>query len=183
VIRLTRPSVEDVADLRSTISGLEPTYPASGSFREVETSLVVGQGPVDFEAAKQALRDWRMQRDTGVHVEPVPLAVGENVVLWTRVIGVWLLFSCRIIEVVDLPTEFGFTYATMPGHPERGRESFVLHRSADGEIVLRIHAVSRPNTLMSRVSGPIGRAMQRRYMQGYVEAVRAVVAGEPGQSG
>ena len=92
MIRLTRPSVEDVADLRSTISGLEPTYPASGSFREVETSLVVGQGPVDFEAAKQALRDWRMQRDTGVHVEPVPLAVGENVVLWTRVIGVWLLF-------------------------------------------------------------------------------------------
>ena len=47
----------------------------------------------------------------------------------------WLRVSapCEVTEVVDDDAARGFTYRTLPGHPERGWESFVVtHDAATG---------------------------------------------------
>lgn len=171
MIRLTRPSGDDIVRYRQRAVEHEPGYPATGDFHELERSRVVGAGSADYEAAKRVLREWQMHIDAGVCVDPVPLSVGETVVLWTRPLGFWLLFACRVIDVVDSATDFGFTYATLPDHPEQGHESFVTTLEPDGSVAFRIRAVSRPAALLARLSGPIGRGLQRRYTDNYLDAV------------
>ncbi len=175
MIRPWRPSSASVGRYRVRAVGLEPSYPADGNFHEFEQRSEVGRGVAAFEAGKAALREWQMQSGAGVRVDPVPIRVGETPVLWTRTLGAWLLFACRISRVVDEPDRFGFTYLTLPGHPEQGEESFVLE-IADEVVWLTISARSRPATLASRAAGPIGRALQRRFTQRYFDAMEAAIA-------
>ena len=172
VIRLTRPSDRDIEHVRSQAVAAEPTFPAEGRFRDLDHRAVVGHGSADMEAAREVLRNWQMHTDAGVSAAPVPLAVGETVVMWTRTAGLWLLFACRIVDTVDSDRSFGFTYATLPGHPEQGRESFIVSLEPNGDVALNIRAHSRPALLLSRLSGPIGRVLQRRYTAAYANAVR-----------
>jgi uncharacterized protein (UPF0548 family) len=52
------------------------------------------------------------------HAEPV---AGLTVALAVRVGPAWVVAGCRVTEVVDTTNEYGFTYVTLPGHPERWR--------------------------------------------------------------
>ena len=155
---------------------LDPSYPADGDFHEFDREGVVGRGPDAFAAGAAALDGWRMHEGTGITVARVPLAVGATVTLCTRTLGLWLLFACRVTEIHDADGRYGFTYATLPGHPEQGVESFVLHHLDNDDVVLRIHAISRPATRLSKLAGPIGRVLQRRYASAYIAAVERFTA-------
>ena len=75
----------------------------------------------------------------------------------------------RAVDLIDQPDRKGFSYGTLPGHPEAGEERFVLDRRPDGSIQLSVGAVSRPATLAARMAGPLTRAAQaiatRRYLR------------------
>jgi uncharacterized protein (UPF0548 family) len=59
--------------------------------------------------------------------------------------------------------EAGFTYATLPGHPERGVSSFWVTRDRQsGRITFSIAARSQPGSLLYRLGRPIARRFQRR---------------------
>lgn len=81
-----------------------------------------------------------------------------------------------VTGVVSSPERVGFTYATLPGHPEAGTESFTVERrSAAGdravdEIWFVVDAVSRPASLLARASGPAGRIAQRAATRAYLWA-------------
>ena len=47
--------------------------------------------------------------------------------VYRRSAGGWELET-----VIDEPDTFGFTYATLPGHPERGHESFTIRQTPQG---------------------------------------------------
>ena len=115
-----------------------------------------------------------MHRDAGVRVEPVPLAAGADVVLWTRTIGVTLVFACRISEVFDDDRNFGFTYNTLPGHPEQGIETFRLELIND---VVQLHIIgeSRPALFLNKLSGPVGHRLQKQFTQRYIAAMRLAI--------
>lgn len=171
MIRLSAPSADVLAEVLQTASTAQPTHPGHGTFTPFDLDEVVGRGPEAFDAGKAMLREWRMHRDAGVRVDPVPLAVGNDVVLWTKVLGLSLVFACRITDVFDDDTSFGFTYATLPGHPEQGVETFLL--TLDDETVrLHINGESRPALLLNKLSGPIGPIMQKRFMAKYVTVMR-----------
>jgi uncharacterized protein (UPF0548 family) len=58
----------------------------------------------------------------------------------------------------------------LPGHPERGVESFVVQRHADGSVVFTIQAVSRPASLLARIGGPLTRRAQLTMIDRYLRA-------------
>ena len=70
----------------------------------------------------------------------------------------------RVWRAGDADTEeAGFTYATLPGHPERGISSFwVTHHKTSGRIYFAIEARSQPGSLVYRLGGPVARRFQRR---------------------
>jgi len=172
MIRLTAPSSSDLDEVMRAASTASPTHPGDGTFNRFAFDEVVGHGALDFKEAKTLLRRWQMHRGAGVHVQPVPLAVGTDVVLWTKALGLSLVFACRITDVIDNESTFGFTYATLPGHPEQGVESFRLELDGE-EVHLHITGESRPALLLNKLSGPIGPILQKRFIQKYATAVRS----------
>jgi uncharacterized protein (UPF0548 family) len=83
---------------------------------------------------------------------------------------------CRIVVVVDEPERYGFAYGTLPGHPERGEEAFLVERHDDGRVVFRIVAFSRSAELLARLGGPVTRAIQQRASRGYLTALSEFVS-------
>ena len=174
MIRLRSPTAELLAELRRQASATSPSYPGDGAFRPFEYEQTVGHGPESFEVGKDVLRRWQMHRDAGVRVEPVPLAVATDVVLWTRTLGFTLVFACRISEVFDDDRNFGFTYTTLPGHPEQGTETFRLELIND---VIRLHIFgeSRPALLLNKLSGPVGHRLQQQFTERYITSMRSAI--------
>jgi uncharacterized protein (UPF0548 family) len=181
VISLRRPSDAEVERYRVERLGAPPTRLPSADpppgFHHDRTTRVIGHGRNQFERARRGLQQWAAQRGSGVEVFPsdAPVAAGSVVGLVTRKLGLWLLFACRVESVIDEPERFGFVYATLPGHPEDGYESFVVVLRG-GDVVFEIDAVSRPGIALVRLAAPITRAIQRRATQAYLDALAAWIA-------
>ncbi len=79
---------------------------------------------------------------------------------------------CVVIGVVAEETERGFSYETLPGHPEEGVEHFRVSLAADGGVRAVVHAESRPASLLARAGGPLSSALQRRQTDRYLQALR-----------
>jgi len=77
-----------------------------------------------------------------------------------------------VVHVVDEPGRRGFSYGTLPGHPEAREESFVVRLSDDDVVTLTIHAFSRPASLLTRAAGPAGRLVQSWQTTRYLRALR-----------
>jgi uncharacterized protein (UPF0548 family) len=78
----------------------------------------------------------------------------------------------RIVAVVSEPTRFGFAYGTLPGHQERGEESFVVELLPDGRVMGRIVVDAVPATVAARSCAPVVRRVQRWAIGRYLEAWR-----------
>lgn len=134
----------------------------------------IGEGAERFEAAKAAIADWAGHRKAGAFLEPdrPELNVGGVMALALRIFPLWVTASCRITEVFDDSERFGFTYATLPHHPASGEERFIVRHDPETDVVqLEVVAVSRPGSRLVRLTGPIGRVMQRitagHYLDGF----------------
>ena len=115
------------------------SYSDTSGFPQLHMSRVIN---ADFDAAAHRLFRWTIQlsglfrvRATHPVVEP-----GAEVTLG---LGPWD-FRCRVIDVFREDGRCGFTYGTLPGHLERGEETFTLERLRDGRTLLLIDAASEP---------------------------------------
>ncbi len=70
---------------------------------------------------------------------------------------------------------FGFAYGTLPVHPERGEESFVLSRT-EGGATFTICAVSQPIHPLARLAPPVGDFLQSLATARYLEAMKEAVS-------
>lgn len=174
MIHLRRPSPASIAAFADRAAALEPSYPAPGDFSSMRETAIVGPGAA-LDTAAEALFDWRMQHGAGVFTDRPAMAPGATVVLWTRMFGLWLRFACRVTDVVRTEDEAGFTYVTLPGHPEQGEETFTLRRTDDDELELEISATWRPGRLETKLAGPIAGLLQKRATQRYVDAMRTLL--------
>lgn len=176
MISLRRPTPEQVEAYRQARLGAAPTAsslddPGPG-FHHDEFARTIGSGPEQFGRAREGLERWAAHRGSGVEVFPADagLVSGDTVAILTRQLGLWVLASCRVETVIDEPTRFGFVYATLPDHPERGFESFVVSQ-VDGEVVFTIEAVSQPGIALVRLGSPVTRVLQRRAVGAYLAAL------------
>jgi len=162
------PRALTYAELGATAGILPPGY------RHLRRSAVLGPGDELFQRASEAVLDWQIQERSGIRVEGGhrPLSVGDEVRLRIGV-GRWRLVApARVVRIIDEPDARGFAYGTLPGHPERGEESFVVRRRADGAIQLEIVAFSRPARWYSRLGAPLTRLAQRWMTGRYLVALR-----------
>ena len=176
MVFVRHPKPEDIEEYRAARANDQPTCLPMGAvpagFVHDVVSREIGIGNDVLDHAREGLRRWAAHRNAGVEVYPsgAPLVAGETVALVTRHLGVWLIAGCRIVEVVDAPDRYGFTYATLPGHPERGWETFVV--SADEAVVqFRIEAVSQPAATIVRLGSPIARRIQTRTTLRYLDGL------------
>jgi uncharacterized protein (UPF0548 family) len=146
------------------------TYPEVGATRaalpvgyhHVSREGRLGLGEETFARASAALFGWELQRRAGVRVLPSsPVVVeGADAVLLLGFGRLALRAPVRVVYVVDEPQARGFAYGTLPGHPESGEEAFVVELRADGAVVCRVTAFSRPVTWLSRLGGPLATLTQ-----------------------
>ncbi len=83
----------------------------------------------------------------------------------------WVEVVCRVVDVIDEPDRFGFTYGTLSVHPEQGEESFTVIRASDGNSEFRIVAASRPRHVLARALPPVARRLQRAATNRYLAAM------------
>ncbi|WP_202879764.1 DUF1990 domain-containing protein [Ornithinimicrobium pratense] len=143
--------------------------PAPRDFHAIHRSVLLRRR--DFDAAARELLGGQMHDRAGLemHISNDPLEAGSVVVLRLGLGRFSLRIPCRVVDVVHEPHRRGFTYGTLPGHPEAGEERFLLEQHPDGRLSFTITAYSRPATTLARVAGPLSRTAQlvmtRRYLK------------------
>ncbi|MEU6346300.1 DUF1990 domain-containing protein [Streptomyces sp. NPDC046977] len=159
----------------------DPGAATPPGFHRLRERTRLGAGPEVMAAATRALFGWRMHRAAGLRVPAdtpdaapgvrVPLRFGP------------LRAPCRVVWAERGPERAGFAYGTLAGHPERGEESFVVGREADGTVWLDVTAVSGPGAWYVRLLGPLGRVTQRVVARRYGRCLRRLSQDETIEKG
>lgn len=169
-------SVNRPADLTyAPVGATRGEFPTG--FAHLSRSRVVGDGPADFEAAAAAVMSWQAQNLVGVRVEPADKPAREGMEVRVRLGAGPLALSApaRVVYVVDDTSRRGFAYGTLPGHPLRGEEAFVVQLERDGSVVFTVTAYSRADGLLPRLAGPVLPVLQRMMAGRYLRAVERAV--------
>ncbi len=127
----------------------------------------------DFDAAARDLLLWRVHEKAGlgVRASDVPLRAGSVVLMRLGYGPLSLQAPCRVVELIDAPGRRGFTYGTLPGHPEAGEERFLLEQQDDGCIRFTITAFSTPASAWVKLMRPAARGLQLLMTQRYLRAL------------
>lgn len=180
LIHLGRPGSESLGTLATRVHDQPTSSPlgllqrplAAGFRRDVWRRSVTRD---DFAEVRGAIADWAGHRAAGFDLWPArpPLVVGEVVAMGIPLGPLSFTAVCRIITVVDEADQFGFTYATLPHHPEDGEESFIVTRDEDGSVEVAVTAVHRPAWWVGRCVAPMTRWVQNRVNTRYLDGFTA----------
>jgi uncharacterized protein (UPF0548 family) len=168
VITLGHDSANQLARSRER----EVTYPEVGltrsstlpaGYRHDRVELRIGQGELDWERAKDAIRLWKAHAHAGITITPADSSIQEGTsVVASRSFGPVSVLGTVSDHLRDRrATRFGFGYGTLPGHPERGEEAFHVVLGDDGTVKAEIVAFSRPDDLPTKLAGPIARRSRK----------------------
>jgi uncharacterized protein (UPF0548 family) len=104
-----------------------------------------------------------------------PPTPGATIAVAAPVGPITAVAVCRIVAVVDESDRYGFAYGTLPGHPERGEEAFVVERR-DGGPVFTVVVFWQPAEVLARLGGPVTRHLQRTATTGYLRGLTSFVS-------
>jgi uncharacterized protein (UPF0548 family) len=187
-ILAARPGEKYLEELRRRLPDYRLTYQEVGAtagpvlpkgYHHDRVSTELGRGADVWARAQEAVRTWQAHRRAGTTIYPAaaPVTVGTEVIATVRLGLAFIVASCRVVYVTAEPDRFGFAYGTLPGHPERGEEAFLVTRHGDGTVRFEIVAFSRPATVMARMGGPLSRLVQNRTTRLYLDGVRRYATG------
>lgn len=139
--------------------------PLPAGYRHLRYRTRLGDGTAVMALAAQALLGWQMHEAMGMRVRASgPRAAAGVTVLSRPGLGpLRLAAPCRVVWAEDTPDRAGFGYGTMPGHPMRGEEAFVVTLDPDNQVWLDIRAFSRPARWYVQLAGPAVHLLQRAY--------------------
>ncbi len=183
VFHFSKPTTAQLKEIHESQRSEDITYTGVGltleslpdAYHHLRAERVIGSGADLFSRGQNAIRSWTAQAELGLVLEPSVPEFREGAVLVfalpMKPSGLWATGACRIMRVIDEPLRFGFIYGTLPHHPESGEEAFLVHHREDGTVSFTVTAFSRAKSLPMRAAGPIGRIIQRRaaeiYLNGY----------------
>ena len=148
----------------------------------------LGTGRETFERAQGAIKQWRMFPSEVAQLcyPDCPVEAGATVaVLYRLWLVCWILMPAKIVYTLDdeivAPAgrvrRFGFAYGTLPDHPERGEERFLIEwHAADDSVWYDLLAVSQPAHPLARLGYPYTRWEQARFRRWSTVAMQSVVA-------
>lgn len=151
-------------------------FPAG--FDHDRNRCLLGEGPAIFAAAKLLIKtyqhfpgEWTFVYADGA----VPL---PELTLTTtfRQFGLWWINGLRVVEVIDRPDFYGFSYGTLTSHVECGEELFYAELLPDGKVYYGIKAFSRPRFWGARLLKPYARSQQRRFVRESMAQMQLLVA-------
>lgn len=185
-IRLSRPTVQQLEATAEQSANDSLTYSPVGAtathddvpgYRRDRWTRELGRGDDVFQRGVQALRNWEMHQRSGLIVaKPGPPAVGQVVAMAAPLPLGFIEVVCRVVAVQDELDRFGFTYGTLPRHPEQGEESFTVTLASDGCIKFEVIAVSRARHPLARAFPPVARRLQQRATNRYFDAMQSLAA-------
>lgn len=83
-----------------------------------------------------------------------------------------ILSATRVKTAVDAPDYFLLQYVTTQGHPEQGTARYELEKTAEGKVIFRINALSKPALFLTRLAKPIiTRRVQLKLTQGILDTL------------
>jgi uncharacterized protein (UPF0548 family) len=174
--------LEERASLTYSEIGMTAS-PAPSGYHEHRVSEQVATGRAAFERLAAALNSWQLHRRFGFAVYPVDVPVRKDltVLLSARIGLVVATASARVVDVVDEHDRQGFTYGTLPLHPEIGEEDFEVSIDQDDKVHFTTVAYSRPGDVATRMAGSMGRLVQRgahrRYLKKMAQLGREAMDG------
>ncbi|KRF09270.1 hypothetical protein ASH00_06455 [Arthrobacter sp. Soil782] len=160
-------------------------------FRPMRHRIRVGTGEAAFRRLAEGILTFELHRRSNLRITAEPrAAVGGSVTVGFGVGNLRLNAPCEVVWVEEVnPTSdddggaargarrAGFGYATLPGHPETGEESFVAVLEADGSVFFELHAYSRHGNWFYRLGAPVARFCQELATRWYLNAARQLAAG------
>jgi uncharacterized protein (UPF0548 family) len=188
-VKLVRSAdASTIGPIIESLGRAEPTYQQTGAtltgdlptgFNHDHYTAALGTGDATFHRAVQGLQSWQAHRLPFVRVVPPDTEVRPGATVVVLLGPRWLAVAapCRIVAVVNELSRWGFAYGSLPGHPEQGEEGFIVSIADDGTVVFEVTAFSRPADPFLRLSGPLGRALQKCGSRGYLSALRRFVEG------
>jgi uncharacterized protein (UPF0548 family) len=134
----------------------------------------LGRGDQVFATAVERLRSWAPQRALGAAVHPsdATLEDGATILIELRLGPAAFVVPDRIVALVDQPRRFGFAYGTLPGHAEKGEESFLIEQADDdGTVTATVTVDAGLGTWAARLAAPVVGAIQRMAVDRYLKAL------------
>ncbi len=181
-----RPSDAEIGEYLARQAGQPLSYEFVGCTREKQPvarrgwnidhhRVLLGHGSEIFDRACTAIDAWRMfpPQMTAVFGHAVPREKLMVAVLYkASVLPLWLLMPARVVYTIGdtitrdghMIERYGFAYGTLPDHPERGEERFLVEwNRADDTVHYDLLAVSQPRHLLARLAFPFARHEQARF--------------------
>jgi len=113
-------------------------------FRGYERTVMIGRGESHWKYATGELLRWGVKTRSGFRVSPGGRAVeGKD---YAITVGVGPLVVTEPVRVVSVEESdrCAIAYGTLDGHPVSGEEAFIVHRTADGTVLLTVRSLTRP---------------------------------------
>ena len=135
--------------------------------------------PVAFDDDGQPIRPARSTSGEAVYSASGAelMRPGDTAVLLLGWRALSFRIPIRVVYVIDEPRRRGFAYGTLPGHPERGEEAFVVEYRDDDSVWLVIRAFSRPAATIWWIGYPALRLMQAIFTARYERALTGPLSG------
>lgn len=128
-----------------TAPGVEPWRVPASRLRRYQRTVTLGAGEELWSRASADLLRWRVKTRSGFDVAPsAPAQVGARPTITVRIAGLRIREPVEVVDVVERPDRVGFAYRTLPGHPVRGEEAFILARGGD-TVTLTIRSLTGPS--------------------------------------
>jgi uncharacterized protein (UPF0548 family) len=150
-----------VNDLTYPEIGATRHEPLPARYNHLHHRARIGFGADDFTRAGEAVMTFAMHRAAGAGIRTEAGRARPGVRL-TVVLGPFRV-PCEVVYTVEEPNRIGFGYGSLPGHVERGEESFVVERDTRGDVWFRVTAFSKPARWPTIIGGPVAVMFQRGY--------------------
>lgn len=184
---IREPSDEDVARFVASQRDLPFTYAEVGATNATPPAgyivdhnrIQLGSGAATYHRAVEALKHWRQFELGWVGIVPpgVPVEVGAIVAVKARAFGTWSLNATRVVYTIDESRRFGFAYGTLPDHVECGEERFLVEWLPDDAVWYDIHAFSRPQHPLVKLSRPLARRLQAKFARDSLNRMKSALIG------
>ena len=167
----------------ATADGPPPAGQPPAGYDLDHNRQLLGHGEDVWRRAQEALADWRMFDVGWVRAAPaVPIESGATVCVAARIAGLWICNAARIVYTLHdeqgALRRFGFGYATLNMHVERGEERFmVTWDRRDDSVNYDLYAFSQPGHPLVALARPFARWMQRRFARDSKAAMARAAAG------
>jgi uncharacterized protein (UPF0548 family) len=143
-------------------------------YRADRFGTVAGRGRDRFDEVAELLMSWQVHLRAGLAMQVSDDRVSEGAVLMATLrLGPFPIRTrCRVVYLIEEDNRRGFAYGTLPGHPERGEEQFLVESTDDQTVRFRLTAFSRSATPLARLGGPVSRRIQVGVNRRYLDAVQ-----------